>query len=916
MAQYKVTGKVVDARTGEELIGVNVVVEGTKIGASTDLDGNFTIENVPFGTTAVVASYIGYQSQRAVVKFSGLEARVTIKLKEESMLLEGATVTVEKITNTESAIVLETKQAKQVISGISSQQMAKSQDKDAAQAMARIPGVTIVENRFVMIRGVSERYNSIMINNVVAPSTEVDKRTFSFDLISSSVLDRMMIYKTGAPELPGDFAGGVIKIFTSSAVPENFTDISFSVGYRQNTTFSPYFQSQGSPTDRLGFDNGFRALPDAFPSTRVFQNTNRGDLLRQELGRELTNNFQPTERMATPDYSIGATFGRKYTVNGKKLTTLTSVNLSESYQFFERDFFRYFEWEDRTRPVDQRFAFLDDNYQRDNKITVLSNWTYEASTRNRYRFSNFFTQIGENETIIRNGKDFIQRPVDTLQNYLLGYRSRTIYSGQFEGEHTLSDKNELRWVIGGSYLGENEPDLRRFRTFRPESFGEDQGYIMQLPPSSNLFETGRYFGTLNEYSVNHGLDFTRTVKEGLTSNLEIKAGYYTDFRQRQFDSRYFSYLYPGFFNPVVGDSLSRLPLDQVFAPENIRNRDGFVIEEGTRPIDSYSASNFLNAVYLGTNIPMGLWNFAGGVRYEYNVQVMESRDDATIISVRNPVGNLLPFVNGSYNVNEKNVLRLGYGRTVNRPEFRELAPFLFYDYKLEAGRIGNPDLQTAVIDNVDFRYEFYPRFGETISLGAFFKYFDSPIENRTIITTEQPNFTFINADFAMNYGVELEVKKSFLGWLPGTFVEKFGVNGNASYIFSVVDLGETAVAQERTRPLQGQSPYIINAGLFFADDVRKIDATLNYNVFGPRIFSVGDVLFPTIFELERHSLDFTISKELSNGLTMKLGVQDILNYPFRFFQDTDRTETPTADDDPIFTFRRGRLVTFSIRVRI
>jgi outer membrane receptor protein involved in Fe transport len=259
---------------------------------------------------------------------------------------------------------------------------------------------------------------------------------------------------------------------------------------------------------------------------------------------------------------------------------------------------------------------------------------------------------------------------------------------------------------------------------------------------------------------------------------------------------------------------------------------------------------------------------------------------------------------------------MSYGRTVNRPEFRELAPFLFYDYKLEAGRIGNPNLETAVIDNIDMRYEFYPRFGETVSIGGFFKYFDSPIENRTIITTEQPNFTYINADYAINYGLELEVRKSLKGLAPNTFVEKLGINANASYIFSEVDLGASAVAQQRTRPLQGQSPYIINAGLFYSNEERKLDATLNYNVFGPRIFSVGDVLFPTIFELQRHSLDLTISKEFKGGIALKVGVQDLLNYPFQFFQDTDRTETATDLDDPIFTFRRGSIVTFSFRIKI
>lgn len=913
-----IKGKVLDTRTGEELIGVNVVIEGTKIGASTELDGFFEIKGVPAGKVVLVASYIGYETQKQEVNVAANKiTAANIKLKESSIMLEGATITVERVTNTESALVLETKEAKQVVSGISRQQMAKTQDKDAAQAMARVPGVTIVENRFVMIRGVSERYNSVMINNVVAPSTEVDKRTFSFDLISSSALDRMMIYKSGAPELPGDFAGGVIKIYTNNIVEKNFTEINFSTGFRNGTTFQPYFQSQGSGTDFLGFESGnTRGLPDGFPNTTDLKNSNRAAQLRQDAGRSLNNNFVATERMAIPDFSMGLTFGRKYNVGKRELTGLTSINASQSFQSFQRDFFRYFEWEDRSIPVVQRFAFMDDSYQKENKISVMSNWALRLSPNSRIRFSNFFAQVGENETIIRNGEDFLQRPNDKLRNYLMGYRSRSIYTGQFEGIHDVSDKTELRWVVGGSYLGESEPDLRRFRTYRPKNAEETQGYIMQLPPSSNLFETGRYFGSLSEFSVNNGFDYTYQLGESLGNKQQLKAGYYVDYRARDFDSRYFSYLYPGFFSSQVGDSLSRLPLDQIFAPENIKTRDGFVLEEGTRPIDAYRASNFLTAGYVGVNYPMGLWNFSGGVRGEYNLQTMNSRDDFGRIDVSRPTFNILPFINTSYSFDERNLMRISYGRTLNRPEFRELAPFLFYDYKLEAGRVGNPDLQTALIDNLDIRYEFYPRPGETVTFGVFGKYFDRPIENRTIITTEQPQFTFINAAFAFNYGAELEFRKSFEGMGLGRIFDRFGMNLNASYIFSQVDLGEVAVAQQRTRPLQGQSPYIINAGVFYDDDVRKFNAAINYNVFGPRIFSVGDVLFPTIFELQRHSLDATVSKELANGMFLKIGIQDILNYPYRFFQDTDRSETASKNDDPIFTFRRGQLVTVSFKMQL
>ncbi len=908
-----IRGTVSDAMSKEDIIGAAVVIKGTTTGASTDIYGNFSIENVPAGDIELFISFISYEQQTLTVNVKPNQVTtIKVDLKEKSEMLQEVTVVAERKTNTESAVVMEVKEAKQIVSGVSRQQIARSQDKSAADAMQRIPGVTVVDNRFVMIRGLSSRYNNVMINNIIAPSTEVDKRTFSFDMISSGSLDRMMVYKSGSAENPGDFAGGVIKLYTVNAVEENFTNIKLDMGYRMQTTLQPFFKSQGSPTDFLGFDNGYRGLSSGAPSTRDFQSTFINDPIRKEFADQLPNNFNPTQSMASPDYGFGFNMGRSLTVKGKKLTTLNSVNYSNSYQTYQRDFFRYFDTDtyDGSSELPRRFEFVDNNYHNDTKINIMSNWALFLNPKSKITFSNLFNQIGRNETIIREGEDFV-RAADDLRNYLLGYRSRSIYMGQLEGDHDLGDKNRshLNWVSGFSYLGESEPDLRRFRTYRPKNSTSEEGYILQLPPSSNLFETGRYYGKLNEYTGSLGLNYTYDLNDSKAMKRQIKVGTYSDYRSRGFSARYFSYLYPGFNDPTIGEAIQRLPIDQIFTPENIRTRNGLVLEEGTRPIDSYTASNLLNAAYASVVYPISSFNISAGLRGEYNIQSIKSESDEGIIEVVNPIMSVLPFMNVGYNINEKTILRLAYGRTVNRPEFRELAPFLYYDYNLEAGRYGNSNLKTATIDNLDLRYEFYPRMGETMSIGAFYKRFTNPIEDRTIITTEQPMFSYLNADFATNYGLELEVRKSFKGLTSSSFIDKFSVNLNGAYIFSEVDLGAAAVAQDRVRPLQGQSPYIINGALYYNNNAKKLAATLIYNVFGRRIFSVGDDIFPTIYELERHSLDFTISKDLKQGINIKLGIQDILNAPFRFYQDSDRNGKIDDKDHPVFTFRRGSLFT-------
>jgi hypothetical protein len=908
-------GTVTDKTTKEMVVGAKIVLSGTSYRAISDIDGNFKIQEIPAGDYTIEVTYAMYRNFTAQVKINAQEETVFNPEMEENVTEFGpVVVTATKKTNTETAIVMEIKEAKAVVSGISKEQMSRSSDRTAAEAMQRVPGITIVEGRFALIRGVNSRYNSVMINNVIAPSTEIDRRTFSFDMVPSSSLDRMMVYKTASPEYPGDFAGGVIKLYTVNQIDKDFLNVKIETGFRAGTTFQTYMQGQGSKTDFLAFDNGFRHLPDNFPGRNIMVNEGPTSELRRDAARSLQNNYAPIESMANPNIGLAVNFGKTYKLSGvKRLTTVNSINYSQSFQNFERKFHRYQIWSDFDQPIQDWFEYTDNVYQKDNKVNIMSNWAYTLSNRSKIKFSNLFNQVGENETIIRNGENFFARPGEDQQNYLLGYKSRTIYSGQLEGDHKMGadEKNKLNWVVGGSYLGELEPDLRRFRRFKDQ---DSSVYTAMFSPSSNLFDNSRYYGELQEFSVSNGMNYIHdiTKKKKESDKRTISAGYYSDFRSREFASRYFSTTYPGFFSPTVIKELSVLPIDEIFAPENYDTQDGLILQEGTRPIDAYSANNILTAAYVATDLTFGQFNVSGGLRTEYNIQNMESRDDFGPIIVNNPVLSLLPSANLSYVLNEKNMIRASYGRTVNRPEFRELAPFLFYDYKLESSRVGNPNLKTATIDNLDLRYENYPRTGETFSIGGFYKRFTNPIEDRLILTTEQSSLTFVNADFAYAYGAEIELKKSLKDLTKSKFIDKLSMNVNASYIVSRVDLGATATAQDRVRPLQGQAPYIVNAALYYTNNTKKMNASVIYNIYGRNIFAVGDVSFPTMYELERHSLDVTFSKGFESGLTVKAALQNILDAPFRFYQDSNRNGKIDDADDVIISFRRGSLFTLSV----
>lgn len=905
-------GTIVEASTKDEMIGAKLFILETEFRAMADIYGNYKITNIPVGTYTIEVNVQGFSPYSASVTINANETTVhNIEVEESFTEMEGVKIVATRKTDTDNAIVLEIKEAKAVVSGVSSEQISRSTDKTAAEAMQRIPGITIVDNKFALIRGVNTRYNNVMINNVIAPSTEVDRRTFSFDMISSGSLDRMMIYKTASPEYAGDFAGGLIKIYTKNNVYEDFFKVSLTTGYRTNTTFTPYFQSEGSSTDILGFDASLRPLPDNFPTRNQLVVEGPTSEMRQDAARMLPNNFLPEESMATPDVSMSMELGKNFTIAGKKASTYTTMTVSESYKIYEREFNRYQIWTNFNSPIEDWFAYVDDVYEKDNKVNVMSNWKIHWSDRSTITFSNLFNQVGENETIIRNGENFFQRPGEDQRNYLLGYRSRTIYTGQLEGKHKLNTtkKSELNWVAGGSYLGESEPDLRRFRRFKDQ---DSTQFIPMFSPSSNLFDNSRYYGNLSEFSVNHGLNYTYHLSSEENKEKVLRAGYYTDYRSRGFESRYFSATYPGFFNPSVLEEFYQLGVGELFAPENFKTQDGMILQEGTRPIDAYTASNFLNVAYIGTDLNFGKTNVSGGIRTEYNILKMESQDDFGPITVDDPILSLLPSLNVAYLFNDKNLIRGGYGRTVNRPEFRELAPFLFYDYQLESSRVGNPELQTATIDNIDLRFEHYARPGETFSVGAFYKRFTNPIEDRLILTTEQSSLTYINADFAVAYGIEVEFKKSLKGLTSSGFIDKLSINLNGAIIESSVDLGPTATAQDQVRALQGQAPYIVNGAIYYNNNKSKINASLIYNIFGRNIFAVGDVSFPTIYELERHSLDFTFGKTFDSGLGIKAAVRNILDYPFRYYQDSNRNGKIDDMDHPVIVFRQGALVMVSL----
>ncbi|UOR06356.1 TonB-dependent receptor [Hymenobacter aerilatus] len=927
-----IRGTVKDATTQEPLIGASVGVVGTSLGASTDLDGGFTVSNVPEGTYSLAVSSVSYEKKTipGLTVAPGKVVVVNTALSSSSQSLGEVVVTAQRRTNTEVAVISEVRNAQLVAVGVSAEQIVKSQDRDAAQVARRVPGVSIADNRFILVRGLTQRYNAVMLNDVLTPSSEVDTRAFSFDMIPSSVIDRMLIYKSGSAELPGDFAGGVIKVYTKRAPEENFTNLSVLGGYRAGTTGKSVQQTQRGKLDFIGFGDGDRAIPNSWPGFRGLVRENYSNQQRAELANQLPNTWGLQSKTVAPDLRMSFNMGRRFELGEKQAGTLTSINYANYHQQADVSLRTYEVGNNNVLATDYR----DNLYDSEVRVGVVQNFWLRLNARNTLEFKNLFNQLGTSETVVREGAN---NPSSTDErSYSQRFESRSIYSGQLVGQHELANyRTKIGWASGFSYTLRKEPDWRRVRYTRPlanaGSSEQSVPYSVAIPVNPVLTDAGRYFSNLNERVVTltgdltHALGLLDSVKN--ESKFKLKAGFYAERKDRDFTARFFGYQGIG---PATNNSRT-LPVGEVFAPANVTgNTGGLSLEEGTTPDNRYTASNTLAAAYASLTLPLGKFIGTAGFRGEYNDQRLNGfLYTGPSVTGGQKLFSPLPSLNLTYNLNDKSLVRAAYASTINRPEFRELAPFIFYDFNLNSVNLGNTALKTATIQNVDLRWELYPSTNEQITVGAFYKHFNNAIESYLLQTAGGPtslNYAFTNSKEAITYGVEAEVRKSLVGLTESLFLQRLSFVGNASYLYSRINLGErillptqsgsvteaTPDESQRDRALQNQSPYLINLNAYYTDEERGTQISLLYNVAGPRIFAVGNDLVPNVYEAPRNVLDLVVTQRIRKNWELRAAYQDIFNQRVRLVQDVNRNARIDSNDLDVRVFRRGSYGTLGL----
>ena len=931
--QGSIQGKITDIKTGESIVGASVFIKGTSIGASTDIEGNYHIKNVKPGNYIIIVSFISYRVDTipgikvSKDKVTTLDHRIT----ETTTQLSEVSVIARKKTDTELSVINSSKQSNLIIVGVSSQQIAKSQDKDASEVIRRLPGVTIMGGRFVVVRGLIERYNTVWLNNASTPSSETDQRAFSFDVLPSNMINNMVIYKTPAPEIPADFAGAFIQISTKNIPEKNSLSLGYTIGYNDQASIRGFEKYQGSTTDWLGFDNGTRKLPEGIPSTNevlALQDYNNGppeqQAYRKQQMLDIAHSFSTissTQNKTAPlDNKINIDFTRIINAGRVKIGNITALSYKISHGTDEIQRSKVESYGTTSSGVTYSKLYLDNEYDESVAIGAISNWSVAAG-KNIFEFNNLFNQSGVSSTIIRNGIDHY-RDDNKVYKTMLGYASRTIYSGSLGGNHDFNEENSLRWTLGYSYANEYEPDSRLINYYSAKKNNTTYyPYQLEYTATANADANARLFSNVKENNYNGNINYHHTFNFG-KFRPDIKAGVFAEKKNRDFYIRPFGVIWAK--TGVINNEILRQPIDSVYFDGNFNLQDGVIYREVYDPSYQYKIDNTLYAGYLALKIPIGKFlNIYGGLRIESNDMVLSGPDanrEFAVQTKRDTI-NIFPSVNLTFNINEKNLIRLAYGRTINRPEFREVAPFAFYNFKENVTVYGNPNIKSCYINNFDLRYEWYPGTGEMITMGGFYKNFDSPIEATWVPASGgEWDLRYLNAIKGNSIGAEIDIRLGFQNWATKhnflrTF-RNFSLVLNAAYIRSRVETDPKYMfVLDHNRPMYGQSPYIVNAGIYYQTAKNDLSVSLLYNVFGKRIVGIGTPDIPNSYEMPRNMLDFMIQKRFGQNLTMKFGVKDILNQEV-LIQQTMKSENLPDVIIKVKSYSPGRLFSFGVSYTI
>jgi len=874
------------------------------IKATLDLEkGTFTFLNVPVGTYTIDVKAPGFDPFKSanIEVLSGQNSIVVVNMTTRAQTTKDIRVSGGKVDKNKGDMEVTKMQINQagMVDGMNKNTIVKNPDSRVSQVFKRVSGASVQDNKFVVVRGLSDRYNFALINGASLPSTESDRKAFSFDIFPSNMLENLFIMKSATPELPGEFAGGVIDIKTVEPRSEKFQNIQLGLGYNTIATLKDFRSYNGSNTDVLGFGNNGRAIPDGLPTTAEFNALTAQQ--KADFAKLIPSNWATTRGLALPNGSLQYSVGNKIKLDDKK-----SMSYVFAYSYSNSNSFSHVtrrEFEEQASGVVTKNELKDSSFTKSILNTALFNIKYDLGKRTEIQLKTLYSVSSDDKVNVRQGKrDMDIESMYNERSTNIWYTQNNLLTTQLIGKHNWKDDWKFNWTAGYSHVAREIPFLRRM-VYQQVDTTLPYFAVVQNNDITTLGAGNMFWSTMTENIASARYDFSKQIGGDDSKNL-IKFGGLHQYRGRDFAARNLGFSkYDPAGSASFNSSLLLLPEDQIFATENLgltsTGQGGFKLEEGTNVDDSYDASSILHAAYAMIDarlfkklrVVTGLRAESYQQKFHY-VEFGSNEDkylDTTVL-------DLLPSINLTYKITERFQWRASAARTVSRPEFRELAPFTFYNFLNDNLASGNPQLRRATINNYDTRFEYFPGKGQIISVSGFYKTFVDPIELllRTG-TSGQPELYYNNIAKANSYGAELEYRMN-LGWInpadSNSFFSSTTFYTNASYIRSAADLSAYAGLEEypgSTRPLQGQSPYILNVGLFY-ESKKDLMVNFSYNYVGQRIAISGSIQEPSVWENGRHVLDLQIGKTWNDKYELKLNCADLLAQDLIFFQDINKNK--------------------------
>ena len=905
-----IRGSILDDATNEFLPGVRVSVKDQPKGAYIDLDGKFSIKIAP-GIYSLTISFIDYDT----LNLSDIEVLAgevnlleEIRLGEQVSNFDGVVVTAERKRDTENAVLSLKMKSPNMIDGISSAAFKKTGDSDAASAMKRVPGVSLAGGKYIYVRGLGDRYNKTILNGLDIPGLDPDRNTLQMDIFPTNVIENMIVHKSFNGDLPADFTGGLIDIELKSFPDEQVRQVSLQGGFNPNYHFrSDYLSYEGGKLDFLGMDDGTRDIPATSNIPLFGEVIGNPNGVKAERYKEILSNFGRTlaakRGQSLMDVGFGANIGNQF----KKEKVTIGYNVLMSYknttQFYkDAEYGRYgLSGDPSVTEMDQRILQRGDLGVNNVIWSTMGGFAIKTLT-SKYRINVLHIQNGQSSAGIF---DFVSRDqgadFDAFQHNL-EYTERSLTNLLIAGAHSLSEnKWKIDWRLASNLSSMDDPDVRftRYRVLSEDNFtiGTEAGFPQRI------------WRSLSERNVSGRLDFTRDTKL-FSRDAEVKFGAMSTLKERDFNIQSFALNIRNV--PLTGNP------DELFYPENLWPLNGDVTSGTTYdanfiPVNPNKFNS--NAIYSGayvSTILSPIKNFKAiiGLRTEYYAQRYTGQDQLGLNVLNNDVVlqeiDLFPALNFVYSLSENQNLRLSATKTIARPSFKELSYAEIYDPITGRTFIGglfrdandgagieywDGNLVSSDIYNFDLRWEIFHGVGQTVSVSAFYKFFNNPIEI-VQFATQAGSFQPRNVGDGRVAGTEIEVRQGF-GFIKESW-SAFGVVMNLTLTESRIDLSRTEydsrVENARDgqtvntfRDMAGQAPLVINAGLAYSGGEegfwKNFEAGLYYNVQGRTLLYAGIVDRPDIYTIPFHSLNMNINKSFGEDKNTQVGlkVSNLLN---------------------------------------